>query len=92
MKTGIFLVWKDAVSCDDWISVDEAKDEELAEIRTLGLLVHQDQFVYRIALNWDVSNGKVSQVLTVPKAWVSFVLILPGLPESLSISFSRNSD
>lgn len=73
----VFVTWQDAVSVDDWESLEEAQKIKLHTIHTMGFLVHQDDTTYVVAHNLDKDTNAVSQYIAIPKAWIKSVSELP---------------
>lgn len=70
-KAGDFLlvVWKDAVSFDDWIDREES-DTPPAEVHSVGILVIEEEKYITLALNHDTINDKLSCLMTIPKGMI----------------------
>ena len=73
----VLVTWQDAVSIDEWESMEEAKQTKLHTIHTLGFLIHQDDTTYIVAHNLDLDTQAVSQHMAIPKAWILSVSEVP---------------
>ena len=73
----VFVTWQDAVSVDEWETLEEVQKIKLHTIHTIGFLAHQDDKTYVVAHNLDKDNGSVSQYIAIPKAWIINVEELP---------------
>jgi len=66
----VVIEWQDAQSHDDWID-EESVCGTLADIISCGCLIKETETSYTVAINYDISNGKYSCIMSIPKAWVS---------------------
>jgi hypothetical protein len=64
----VYVVWKDAVSCDAWIDADA--EHRLTTIHTVGFIIAEDQESITLCMNLDMENGNVSMTMTIPLAWI----------------------
>lgn len=72
----VYIIWLDACSGEDWIDLAEAVKEPLAEIHSVGFLMHKNQDRVLLALNIDQTNAKVSQYIAIPQRWISTIVEL----------------
>ncbi len=73
MKIGtypaVYVKWLDAQSHDEWMDFEELEDG-LPEIHTVGFLVSETKNMITLMQNYDETNGKLSMVMQIPKAWM----------------------
>jgi hypothetical protein len=73
----VFVTWQDAVSVDQWETLEEAQKIKLHTINTIGFLIHEDEKMYVVSHNLDTDSGAVSQYIAIPKAWIINVQDIP---------------
>lgn len=76
MRKIIEVIWFDAVSIDSWHVVEDLKQDEPAEIYSVGYLIHETKNKITMALNLDSQNDKASCTMVIPKKWIKSVKVL----------------
>lgn len=64
------VYWQDAQSQDGWVSIEEAVNDSLPMIRTVGYLLKETKELIVVTMQLDTKNDKTSMVMTIPRAWI----------------------
>lgn len=68
----LYVIWLDHCSVSSWMDREEAiKTADMAEIHTVGWLIHEDKDKLVLALNIDSSNDNVSDAITIYKKCIT---------------------
>jgi len=71
-----FVLWEDAYSHDDWVSLDEAKSHEPCLVKSVGWLV--DESERHVTIIQSLSSGEAGSRITVPKVYIKLFQTLVG--------------
>ena len=67
----IYIEWFDALSYNKgWINKDEVDEYDLPIIKSIGILVSEDDKKITISTTFDEENEAYCGFVMVPKAWV----------------------
>ena len=74
-KQGTFMklvsvTWLDAVSCDSWEPILDARNLKPARMVTIGFLLHEDDDKVVLSASYDEENQSVASTYAIPKSWV----------------------
>lgn len=65
----IYLRWVDAVSSDQWTTINEV--EHFAhEIHTVGMLLNENEKYITVNMNLDPHGERISMTMVIPKSWI----------------------
>jgi hypothetical protein len=69
----IFIRWIDATGADGWVRASKLIEDEnkLAEIETIGYLVHEDKQSITLTMAKDISNGNCGAYMSIPKVCIT---------------------
>lgn len=65
----LFIVWRDAVSFDDWADVTEV-DVAPPDVHSVGILVAMEDSHLTLAINHDTINDKASCFMSIPTGMI----------------------
>lgn len=68
------IIWLDArFSCSSWLDIEEAKKITLAETKTKGDVLREDDDSITIYLSINKSDNDVAQCVTIPKGCIKSI-------------------
>jgi hypothetical protein len=62
----VYVEWDDAYSLDEWTEKDKVQSDQPYLIKSVGILVEQNDNKIILALNHDTESDAVSCVMTIP--------------------------
>lgn len=65
-KPLLYILWRDAVSEDEWLSLDEIKSH-IHLIETVGVFVTESEDIVTVALNRDTVTQNHSCIMHIPR-------------------------
>lgn len=69
----IYVEWDDAYSMDEWTDKDKIETKDTYLIKSVGILVEQNEHKIILALNHDTESDAVSCVMTIPLGMVKTI-------------------
>lgn len=69
----IMVKWMDASGADGWVRASKLieDDNRLAEIETIGYLVHEDKQSITLTMAKDLSNSNCGAYMCIPKVCIT---------------------
>lgn len=65
----VHLIWVDSESSNEWTAIDDL-NEPLTEIHSVGMLIHQDDERYVLAVSYDPDTMSGNGIMYIPRAAV----------------------
>lgn len=64
------VVWTDAVSDNDWMSLSQSRNQEPVTVITCGYLIREDATCISVATNARDDMASMFGITTIPAGWV----------------------
>ena len=69
----VMIIWRDCVSYDPWDSMDEHRNRNLHEIKSIGFLVSKTKESLVIVQNIDLESADASMSMSIPMLMVKSI-------------------